>query len=168
MSQIVIFLPSDLVVPNRAKEYISSGNTPDYSSNPDALINPDLSTLLGTVPVKYWKRSGSFVVEMSPSEKTALDNAEAAASTLAIRTSSKSTLDGFSTNPLFQRALADIIKDEFNILRKWTRDFKVEVAAASSLADLKARIATLSTLNDRTLDQLKTAIKSRVDDGSVD
>ena len=83
MSQVVIFIPSDPVVPNRAKEYISSANTPEYSGNPDALINPDLSALLPSIPVKYWKRSGSLVIEMTSGEKTALDDSESAAATAA-------------------------------------------------------------------------------------
>lgn len=60
-------------------------------------------------------------------------------------------------------AFADIIKDEFNILRGWLVDFKVEVAAAANLGDLKTRIAALPDLPDRTLAQLKTAITARID-----
>lgn len=60
-------------------------------------------------------------------------------------------------------AFADIIKDEFNILRGWITDFKVEVAAAANLGDLKTRIAALPDLPDRTLAQLKTAITARID-----
>lgn len=35
-----------------------------------------------------------------------------------------------------------ILKDEINIARAWTRDFKDEVAAATSLANLQSRVAT--------------------------
>ena len=68
-------------------------------------------------------------------------------------------------DPRFRKimtAFTDIIKDEFNIVRKWTRDYKAEVAAATSLSDLKSRVATMPTLNDRTLGQLKAAIENRI------
>lgn len=73
--------------------------------------------------------------------------------------------DGDHRMPLF-KALATITMDELNILRQWVQSFKVEVAAASSLADLKTRVASLPELEDRTAAQLKTAIKNRVDSQS--
>ncbi len=72
----------------------------------------------------------------------------------------------FLTHPRNRKlmtALSDIIKDEINILRGWTADFKTEVAAAISLGDLQTRVATLPTLADRTLAQLKTQIQNRID-----
>ena len=105
---------------------------------------------------------------MTSPEKTAVNDAMATAQTLSIRTGAKAQLTGFSDSPLYQRAFADILKDEINILRGWTVSFKAEVAAATNLADLKTRVATLPTLNDRTLSQLKTAITNRIDDGGVD
>ena len=229
MSQVVIFLPSDPVVPNRAKEYISSANTPEYSGNPDALINPDLSALLPSIPVKYWKRSGSLVIEMTSGEKTALDDSESAAATAATRTSAKAQLDGFVSAPLFQRAFADIAKEEINILRQQVigvttfsfdpanladgtgstkNDVTVTGATFGDAVDViapytlqgvlcigyvhaantvairlqnetggainlasgnwKVIVRRHSVMAPRTLTQLKTAIKNRVDDGSVD
>ena len=66
------------------------------------------------------------------------------------------------------RALADTIKDELNILRFWTRDFKDAVDAATSLATLKTSVAAMPTLGDRTLTQLRTAINNRITGGGVD
>lgn len=74
----------------------------------------------------------------------------------------------FDTHPRFRKlmvAYSDILKDEFNALRGYLEDLKAEVAAATSLANLKARWAGMSTLNDRTLAQLKTAIKNRINKG---
>lgn len=59
-------------------------------------------------------------------------------------------------------AFADILVSEFNILRQWEMEFKNEVAAATSLANLQSRVATLPDLPDRTLAQLKTAILNRI------
>lgn len=69
MANIVIFEP------NKVPELHESVNTPDFSENPNAVINPDL-TSLSSVHKKYWKRSGDIVVEMTTEEKQAVDQAE--------------------------------------------------------------------------------------------
>lgn len=70
------------------------------------------------------------------------------------------------TDPEFRRimiALADTLNEyEFIKLREWIRAFKVEVAAATSLADLKSRVAALPAMNDHTLSQLRTQIENRI------
>jgi len=56
----------------KTPRYLRSVNTPDYSSNPDCLINP----LIPSVDSKYWKRGGIFdnkVIEMTQTEKGAVD-----------------------------------------------------------------------------------------------
>jgi hypothetical protein len=71
----------------------------------------------------------------------------------------------FETHPRFRKlmtAYSSILKDEFNLVRSWTRDFKAAVDAATSLADLKVSVAALPDLEDRTLAQLKTAIANRI------
>lgn len=73
--------------------------------------------------------------------------------------------DGNHRMPMF-KALATIMVDEINILRGWLASYKTEVAAASSLADLKTRVAALPNTPDRTNSQLKTALKNRVDSQS--
>ena len=55
-------------------QYLESVNTPDYPSV-DWVINPDISAVLN-VPHKYWKLSGTNVVEMTLAEKSAVDAAE--------------------------------------------------------------------------------------------
>lgn len=52
-------------------EYKESVNTPDYPSS-DWLINPDMSAVVN-VPRKYWKLVGNNVVEMTQTEKDAVD-----------------------------------------------------------------------------------------------
>ena len=68
-------------------------------------------------------------------------------------------------HPRFRKlmiACASILVDEFNILRKWDRDFKNEVSQALNLSNFKTRVGSLPDLNDRSLSQLKTAIKNRI------
>ena len=66
------------------------------------------------------------------------------------------------------RGLALLSMDEVNILRTWMRDFKAEVAAATSLGNLQARIAGLSTLNDRNKLQAMAGIKNKINSGNAD
>jgi hypothetical protein len=71
----------------------------------------------------------------------------------------------FEQHPRFRKmmvAFADILKDEFNILRQWQMDFKAAVDAAGNLANLKNNIAALPDLPERNLAQLKTAIQNRI------
>ena len=67
MSNVVIFKDGEV-------KYLKSVHTPDYLSNPDAIINPNIP--IG-VPIKYWKRNGDIVLEMDTSEKNAVDIANA-------------------------------------------------------------------------------------------
>lgn len=66
------------------------------------------------------------------------------------------------------RAMALGILDEFNVVRGWLASFKAEVAAATTLADLKTRVAGLPAMADRTIAQLKTVIRDKIDAGSAD
>jgi len=82
-----------------------------------------------------------------------------------VSTPEERAINYFKTDPRFLKimvAFSDIIKDEINLVRGWTRDFKTEAAAATSLADFQARIATLPTLEDRTLQQLRNALEDRI------
>jgi hypothetical protein len=63
------------------------------------------------------------------------------------------------------RSVAAIMVDELNSLRGWIMSFKAAVASATSLADLKTRVAALPDLPDRTLLQAKTAFIDKVNSG---
>jgi len=60
---------------NKTPEYLRSVNTPEYSSDPDVLVNPDISSV-ENVPLRYWKRVGDTIVEMTQAEKDAVIQAE--------------------------------------------------------------------------------------------
>ncbi len=81
----------------------------------------------------------------------------------AIRAEAKKIIDEMRADGLTQRAAAKVMVDEINLLRSWITDFKVQVAAASSLADLKTRVAALPAVPARTLTQFKTAIKAEIE-----
>lgn len=153
--------------PNPVTEYRQSVNTPDYEGQPNVLINPNLSAVAGQ-PMRYWKHIAGEIQLMTQGERDAVDAAIATSTLNSARNGAKDQIVGTIPLPILLRALADILKDEINVVRGWTASFKTEVAAASNLADLKTRVATLPTLGARTLAQLKTAINSRIDSGGVD
>lgn len=66
------------------------------------------------------------------------------------------------------RAIVLVSKDEINNIRQWLESFKAEVALASSLADLKTRVASLSSMPNRTSSQAKTAIINKLSDTDCD
>jgi hypothetical protein len=172
MARIALYDPVDTLVvtdfSESADQYRPPWNVANRVINFDTTGLYDLVNHTYIVPLYYWKHVAGVISEMSQAEKDAYDAAEAAAAELAVRGGAKGGLLGFVSSALLHRAFADILKDEFNAVRGWITDFKVEVAAANNLADLKARIAGLPDLPDRTLAQLKTAIRNRIDSGSVD
>jgi len=60
------------------------------------------------------------------------------------------------------KAVVLVLIDEVNLLRGWVTGFKAEVAAATSLADLKARVATTPNMPARTGVQAKAVIAAKV------
>lgn len=121
---------------------------------------------LPQVPAKYLKHVGGSIVEKSQAEKDAYDLAESQAVEVAYRASQKSNFDGASG--VYLRALVKVLLDENNNLRQWLTSFKSEVAASSNMANFQTRVAGLPNMPDRTLDQAKTAIQTKIDDKSVD
>lgn len=70
MADVVVFEP------NKPAVHLSSVNTPEYEGMSGVVVGPDLSAVSG-IPTKYWKKgSGNRVVEMSVSEKAAIDQVE--------------------------------------------------------------------------------------------
>lgn len=58
--------------------------------------------------------------------------------------------------------------DEVNALRAWITAFKAAVAASSSLADMKTRVAATSSMPARTNTKLRTVITTAINNGSAD
>lgn len=88
--------------------------------------------------------------------------------TARVRSAGITVLSAQSEYSILQRAVADVIKDEINILRQWEMSFKAAVAASGTLAALKTNVAALPNLPDRNLGQLRTAITDRINSGAVD
>jgi hypothetical protein len=77
----------------------------------------------------------------------------------------KAAIDGNIRLGYDNRSIAKLIIDEINDLRQWLVSFKAAVAAATTLADLKTRVAALPNMPDRTMSQAKSAYKALIDSG---
>lgn len=143
------------VINRTTLQYLQSVNTPDYSSI-DWIINPVLPNCLA----KYWKIVGDLVLEMTQEEKDAVDLAEAQAEAQRL----EDLKDFIVSFEKLNKAFALVVLDEFNVIRNWIESFKTEVDNSISLADFKTRISNLPSMNDRTVDQLKTAVKNKYDE----
>ena len=71
MSSVILYNSTDSTVPGRVTDYLLRANTPDYETNPNALINPDLSLVTG-IEQRFWKVSDSTVIPMSTSDKSSM------------------------------------------------------------------------------------------------
>lgn len=69
MSNVAIFET------NKQPTYLTSVNEYEYESNSNALINPDISAVQN-VPLKYWKRVGDTIQEMTLTEKQMVEAKE--------------------------------------------------------------------------------------------
>lgn len=108
--------------------YMRSINTPDYPVA-DWVIDPDMSAVAG-YPRKYWLLSGDKVTLMSQAERDAVDAAELSAQ--------KDSLAEQLDISGFDRAFAEIMLDEINLLRQ------------------------RANMTPRTLIQLKTALRNKL------
>ncbi len=77
-----------------------------------------------------------------------------------------------STDPAgpskLQRAVLFTTIDALNVLREWDVSFQAAVAAATTLADLKTRVAALPSLADITAAAAKAAVVSKINSGAAD
>lgn len=109
-------------------------NNPEKYSDADYWHDPDLSDV-GDVELIYWKESGGVFSEMTAAEQAAKDADLAVAEIDAGRLAAKNEID----SKRVLRAFAEVVVDEINILRGQ------------------------HALADRTLSQLVTAIKNKID-----
>lgn len=140
-----------------------SANTTLVIGRPDVVINPQLPA--GEV-FHYWREDAGTVRDMSAAEVAQVDAEDLLAAQLAERDGAKGRFD--TGSGMILRAVADITKDELNLLRQWLQDFKAVVAGSNNLGQFAAGVAGLPDTPDRTLSQLRNAIRSRIDAGGVD
>lgn len=110
------------VINRTTLEFRRSVNNPDYPES-EWLHNPNMSAVAG-VSRQYWKAPADWEttlgpLEMTQSEKDAVDAAIAAAELDALRADSDAAIDeNRDFHSLVIRAVAKVVLDEVNLLRE--------------------------------------------------
>ena len=135
-------------------DYRISANTSDFPTV-DWFINPDISAVAG-VPKKHWARPLTDpVTEMSAGDKAVVD--------AALDTARKDDIaDEFDAIDTVMRAFGEVVVDEFNTHAARINAILDAIDGASDFSEVKTAIAAISDINDRTLAQLKTAVRSKL------
>ena len=109
------------------------------------------------IPQQYRKWTGSAVAEMTAPEKAVVDAAAKAAAKTAV-------LAGVNgpDRPDLLRAVALLVLDEFNAHAAKMNALLTAIDNAASLGALKTAVALIADLPTRTVDQLKTALASKM------
>jgi len=141
------------VLNRTTKQYLPSANTPDYPTA-DWVINPDMSAVAG-FDSKYWVITGDAVSLMSQPERDSVDETELEAFKNAVS-------DEFDRAQSSMRAFAEVLVDELNARAAKTNAILDAIDAANNLASLKASIGAIPDYPQRTLAQLKTAVRGKL------
>ena len=141
------------VLNRTTKQLILSANTPEYPVI-DWIVNPDLSAVTGQ-PTKYWSISGDTVSLLNQAGRDAVDAALLAAARDATSTA-MNAVEGL------ERALALVLLDELNLHASTTTAILNAVDGAATLAALKTAIAAIADVPQRTINQLKTALRNKL------
>jgi hypothetical protein len=96
------------------------------------------------------------------------DTAHAAWELTKDRAEATADLNDLAAPNKLLRALLLVLLDELNNIREWLVSFQNQVALATTLADLKTRVATLPAMPDRTAAQARTAIGNKITSGAAD
>ena len=143
--RVLSYLPRVL----RMSEWVDTATGVPIRSDVVARLDP--SELPLAVPRRYWKHVAGAIIEYTQAEKDAQDaqdvidrEAERIQEIANTRLNAKDEITGFESSSLFLRAFISILIEEINTLR------------------------SQHGLADRTIAQLKTAIRNRIDDGTVD
>lgn len=136
------------------KQYLTSVNTPDYPAA-DWIINPDMSAVDG-FESKYWVITGDVITLMDLSARNAVDAAELSAKRDAIA----GALD------YQQDVMVEFFKlmiAELNRKSDKTNAILAAAANANNLATFKTDMGLIANEPTRTMAQLKTALRSALD-----
>lgn len=134
---------------------IESANTPDYQE-PDWKVSPDLSAVAG-VPSRYWKWDAILdrPDAMTAPERRAKDDAERDVQ----RDSATAQIDGPED---ILRAVIAVLVAELNRHAQTVTALLDSIDAANSLGALKARVALIADVPERTMAEVRAAIRARM------
>lgn len=141
------------VLNRSTKVYLTSVNTPDYPIL-NWIHNPDLGAVVG-FPSKYWSISGDTVSLMSQTERDAVDLAELNAQ----RDGQAAQIDDLEG---YLRAFALVLLDELNGHADKINAILTAIDNGANLSAVKTNIAAIADYPQRTVAQLKTALRGKL------
>ena len=131
---------------------VCSGELPDAIAN--YIEEPDLSAVSGQ-PSKYWTITGDVVTLMDQAARDVVDTAEDT-------TRLDSISDELDQTQSILKAFAQVLVDELNNRADTTNAILDAIDNASNLSGLKTAIGQISNTPQRTLAQLKTAVRNKL------
>ena len=135
-------------------QFLYSVNTADYPTE-DWIVNPDMSAVAG-FSGKYWVITGDMVSLMTPAERDAVDVADLSGS----RDDIAAQLDQA------QDVMVEFFKLVVTELNRKTNKINAILLAAETATSLGTFQSEMNSINDepiRTMAQLKTALRSALD-----
>lgn len=148
---------------DRASQHSHNGNLAPFFAEVQDPSTPD-----GTDLAVKKIFTGGVVRNATAQEITGFVTAKAQDDATQAHSLSEVLFNLNNLNGVALKAIAAVVIDELNTLRQWIAAFKVEVAAATNLANLQSRVASLPNMPDRTAAQARTAIKNAINSGAND
>ena len=126
------------------------------------ISGPDLLT-----PHMVWDAGLNNARAMTAQEIAALPGKQATAAAKTAKTAATASVDSGAAIAgrdweRLMRGIVELALDEFNARRTLEASMLAQVAAASSLADLKTRYAALTSPSQVTIQQFVTALKAKI------
>ena len=141
------------VLHRTTKQYLASANTPDYPLA-DWIHNPDLSAVAG-FDSRYWTISGDTVTLMDAAARSAVDSAQ-------VEQARDGDVSVFDAPEAVLRQFVAILVDELNAHATATAGIRQAILDGSNLSAIKTAAQAVSVPPQRTLAQLRSAIRSRM------
>ena len=141
------------VLNRTTKQLILSANTPDYPIG-EWIIEPNLSAVTGFAS-KYWIITGDVVTLMTQGQRDTVDAAELAAARDAVA-DQIDQLEGYVRGSLLA------ILDEFNLHATRLVALLNAIDNNATLATIKTAVLAINDIPQRTVEQMKTAIRGKL------
>jgi len=137
------------------RQYLRSVSTPDLQEPVANYIqDPDVSAVIG-FPNRYWIITGDVVTLM---DQAARDVVDADLNTARLN----SIADGLDQTQTILKAFAEVLLDELNSRAATSNSILAAIDGANNLGSLKAAVTLISNTPQRTLAQLKSAVRGKL------
>lgn len=124
------------------------------TSNEEWIHAPDVSLVAG-FDTKYWIVTGDSVTLITPLDRSAIDAAE-------LEAQRDSIVDDMDRLESYTRAFALAVLDEFNNVSDTLNAILNAADNANNLGDFKSAMVAIADRPQRTVAQLKTAVRNKI------